>query len=109
MASLSSEQYAAFPNKLIRVITAVPSSPADLCSANAQIWQINICNTTAGALTFSIYDKQGTPRYALKAVSIAANTTYIVAWPEGQFFSDGVSWVASGSGLEASIVGGYET
>lgn len=108
MASLSSDRYQPFPHQISETITTVPAVAADLTTTDSRLWQISIANTTAGALTFTLKDKQATPRYALAAVSIAANTTYVVAWPEGQFFSGGVNWVASGAGLEASVIGCYK-
>jgi len=109
MASQSSTRLYRFAKPLSEVITAVPSTPADLCATDAQIWQVSVCNTTAGALTFSLYDKQATPRYAVKAKSIAANDTVIYAWPEGLFLSGGITWGASNTGLEVSIVGSYKS
>ena len=108
MASLSSARYQAFPNEFPEAISQVPDVAADLATKTAAIWQIFVCNTTSGALTFTVTDKQATPRYILPAVSIAGNTAYVCSWPEGQPCSGGVSWVASGVGLEASIVGRYK-
>lgn len=108
MATLSSVRYRAFPNSLSESVTTVPAVAADLATTDATIWQIMVCNTTAGAITFTVTDKQATPRYILPAVSIAGNTTYIVSWPEGQYCDSGISWVASGVGLQASLVGGYK-
>lgn len=108
MASLSSDRYQGFPHFITDTITAVPTSGTDLTTTDSRVWQISVCNTTAGALTFTMADKQGTPRYAIKAASIAANTTYVVAWPEGIPFSGGINWTSSGSGLEASVIGCYK-
>ena len=107
MASLSAERYRAFPNKLVEYLVPVPAVAADLSTNDTLLWQIHITNTTAGALTVTLTDLQTTPRYVLASVSIAANTSYIVAWPEGLLCPNGVNWVASGAGLQAAIVGAY--
>lgn len=105
MASLSSSRFVAFPVGISPLIVTVPAVAADLTATTSMMWQIVICNTTAGAVTFTLKDKQATPRNILTAVSIAANTTYIVSWPEGQYCEGGINWVASATGLEASVVG----
>ena len=107
MASLSSSNYKAFPLGFSAEIQLVPAVAADLATKDAMLWQLNVVNTTAGALTITMTDKQATPRYILPAVSIAANTAYVVSWPEGLFCDDGINWVASGVGLQASVVGTY--
>jgi len=109
MASLSAARYAAMPNKFSESLAAVPAVAADLATKDAMIWQIHVSNPTAGAITFTVTDKQATPRNVLPVVSIAANTAYVCSWPEGLFCSSGLAWVASGVGLEASIVGGYRS
>lgn len=107
MASLSAERYAAMPNKFSESLAAVPAVSADLATKDAMIWQIHVSNPTAGAITFTVTDKQATPRNVLPVVSIAANTAYVISWPEGLFCDSGVAWVASGVGLEAAVIGGY--
>ena len=109
MASLSAARYAALPNKFSESLAAVPAVSADLATKNATIWQIHVANPTAGAISFTVTDKQSTPRNVIPVVSIAANTAYVCSWPEGLFCESGVAWVASGAGLEASIVGGYKS
>ena len=108
MASLSSSNFKAFPLGFSEAIQTVPTNAADIATKDAMLWQIHVVNTTAGALTITMTDKQATARYILPAVSIAANTAYVVSWPEGLFCDDGINWVASGSGLQASIVGTYK-
>ena len=108
MASLSSDRYQPFPHQITETLAAVPAVATDLTTTDTRIWQITVANTTAGALTFTLKDRQATPRYICAAVSIAANTTYILAWPEGQFGSSGLNWSGSGAGLEASVVGCYK-
>lgn len=86
---------------------AVPAVAADVTTTDTVIYQISITNTTAGALTLTIKDKAGTPSELFEAVSIAANTTYVAAFPFGEHMVGGVNWVASGVGLKARIFGYY--
>lgn len=86
---------------------AVPAVAADVVAKDAIIYQITVANTTAGALTFTVQDKDGTPSEVMDAVSIAANTTYVIAFPFGEPMVGGINWVASGVGLKASIYGYY--
>jgi hypothetical protein len=108
MASLNSQNWSPYRNSVSEVIVAVPSVAADLAASDTRLYQISVCNTTGGALTLTLKDKQITPRNILTAVSIAANTSYIVVWPEGLFCSGGLNWVASGAGLEASVTAWYK-
>ena len=107
MASLSSSNFQAFPLGFSAAVRLVPDSAADLATKDAMLWQLHVSNTTAGALTLTITDKQATPRYLIPTVSIAANTAYVISWPEGLFCDDGINWVASAVGLQASVVGTY--
>lgn len=84
---------------------SVPSSPTTLTSVDSWIFQIVLANSTSGALTVTIQDKQGTPVCILCSVSLPANTTYIVPFPEGLKFESGITWSASGSGVNAAIAG----
>ena len=81
MASLSSQNWSPYKNSVSELITAVPAVAADLTTTDTRLYQISICNTTAGALTFTLKDKQSSAKNILTAVSIAANTAYICAWP----------------------------
>lgn len=108
MASLSASNYVAFPNSLPRNLTAVPAILTDICTTDALVFQVHVSNTTGGALTFLVQDKQATPGQLVPTVSIAANTAYILAWPEGQPASSGLSVQGSGAGLQVSFVGSYK-
>lgn len=108
MASLSSERQITYSHTVSETIAAVPSSATDLTTTDTRLWQISVANTTAGALTFVVLDKQTTPRTVIPTVSIAANTAYIISWPEGVFCSSGINWAASATGLEASVIASYK-
>lgn len=85
-------------------LSRMPTVAADLSTKDTVIFQIVLCNTTAGAITTTIKDKQSTARFILNAASIAGNTTYVIAFPEGVRMKSGVNWVASGDGLDAEVV-----
>lgn len=59
---------------------------------NLDCWvdEIDLANTTVGAVTFTITDSQGTPINGYKAQSLAANTSLAVQWPGGRFFDGGM-------------------
>ncbi len=87
-------------------LQTVPAVAADFSTVNSWIKQISVANTTAGAITFLVKDKQSTPRTLVPTVSIPANTGVLFNYTDDcQFMSGGINWVASGVGLEASISG----
>jgi hypothetical protein len=83
---------------------AVPTSTTAIATVDAYLRMITISNPTAGAITFTLADRQGSPISALGAVSIGANTTYIVIWAKeedemGYWCPNGFTLTSSGSGL----------
>lgn len=109
MSTFSSKNFdAGLPNQVTRAIVPVPTVATDLFTTDGQIFQISITNGTAGDLTITILDKQGTPRAAMRATTIRANSTVSFNWDEGLTLVGGMNWVASGVGLEASIVAYYK-
>lgn len=91
------------PTRLSGNIRAIPSSATDLTAKTAQLFQLVVSNTTAGALTLSVWDKNTSPLALLTAVSFPANSITIMSFPEGQDMAGGIRWQASGSGLVAGI------
>lgn len=84
------------------------NSLTPVTTADTWVFQITIANKTAGAVTATVQDAQGTPVCILCAVSIAANTTYVIAFPEGQKFESGLSVQASANNsLNYSLFGFY--
>lgn len=87
----------------------VPSSATDVATTDTWIFQITITNVTASAATITMTDKATVPLDFLKTVSIAANTTYVIVFPEGKKFKNGLTWVSgTASALNASLVGWYK-
>ena len=78
---------------------AVPTSLGDVTTSDARVVEITLTNTTAGALTVTVQDKQGSPQAFLSSVSIAANSTYVIETPGLRYMPGGISWQASGSGI----------
>lgn len=77
----------------------VPTSLTVVTTQDSMLTGITITNTTGGALTFTLQSGQPSPVVFLPAVSIAANTTYVVNIPFGVWMVRGFSVQASGSGL----------
>lgn len=78
---------------------AVPTSTTTITAFDAYLKTITVSNPTAGAITFTLSDKQASPIAILGAVSIAANTTYVIVWPELYWCPGGFTVTSSGSGL----------
>ncbi len=84
----------------------VPATPTTFSSVNSWIKQISVANTTAGALTFTVLDKQSVPKTLVPTISIAANTAVLFNYTDDcQFMSGGITWSGSGVGLVGSISG----
>jgi hypothetical protein len=78
---------------------AVPTSTTVVATYDAYLKTVTVANTTAGALTFTLADRQASPIAAMAAVSIAANTSYVIVWPALYWSPGGFTVLASGSGL----------
>ena len=86
-------------------LQTVPDSSTALSASDTWIFQIVVTNTTGTAATFTMTDRASSPKTLLPAVSIAANTTYIIPFPEGQKMKGGILWLTgTTSALTASIV-----
>lgn len=77
----------------------VPTSTTTVAAVDAYLKGITVANTTSGALTFTLCDKQGSPVCVLTAVSIGANTTYVIHWPTLYWCPGGFTVAASSTGL----------
>jgi two-component sensor histidine kinase len=103
-ASNSTKFAAPGTRQLSRAIQLVPSSDTDVATTDTEIYQINLANITGAACTFTVKDKQATARYLIASANVAANTTYVIVWPEGAYMEDGFSWSSdTASCLQASV------
>ncbi len=78
---------------------SVPTSSTAVTTSDAYLKSVTITNTTGSAVTFTLSDRQASPVAALSAVSIAANTTYVVSFPNLYWCPGGFTVTAGGSGL----------
>jgi hypothetical protein len=78
---------------------AVPTSIAAIATQDAYLKTVTVTNTTSGALTFTLADRQASPIAVLAAVSVGANTTYVIVFPSPYWCPSGFTALASGSGL----------
>lgn len=93
-------------NSLTGGMQTIPNVAADLTTSDTWIFQLFICNKTAGAITVTITDKAASAKSLLAAKSIGANDFLDLNFPEGLLMTGGINWVASGAdSLDASIVG----
>ena len=83
-------------------IQVVPNTPTSLASTDTYIFQITATNVTGATATFTVTD--GTGKYLCSAIAIPANTTYVMAFPEGVRMASGASWSSdTSSAIQASI------
>lgn len=78
---------------------AVPTSTTIVTIFDAYLSTITVSNPTSGAITFTLADRQASPIAALPAVSIPANTAYVIVWPAGYWCPNGFTITSSGAGL----------
>lgn len=75
-------------------------------SQDCVIFQLVFVNKTAGAVTVTVTDQNATPLDLLTALSLAANSTTVINFQEGQFMPGGFKWGASATtSINASVVG----
>lgn len=87
---------------------AVPTSPTDVLVQTGGIYLdlAILTNTTGAAIPCTIQDKQGSPLAFLSSVSVAANTTFVIA-AQGRWFPGGITWSCTGVGVIGYLAGKY--
>lgn len=78
---------------------AVPTSSTPVVTVDAYLQTVTVTNTSGSAVSFTLADRQGSPVAVMAAVSIAANTTYVIAFPSLYWCPSGFSVLASATGL----------
>lgn len=78
---------------------AVPTSSTTVTSYDAYLKTVTVANTTASPITFTLADKQGSPVNVLSAVSVPANTTSVITFPDLYWCPGGFTVQAGGNGL----------
>jgi hypothetical protein len=86
---------------------AVPTSTTIITAQDAYLKGVTVSNPTAGAITFSLCDRQAAPICVLPAVSIAANTTYVIVWPELRLYWCPFGFTATSSGAGLTYYAGW--
>lgn len=106
-AASASTRFASPGTRVIsRALQVVPDSATALTTTDTDLYQLSLGNTTGSACTFTLADRATSAKTIMGAVSIAANTTYVIAWPEGMFMSNGVTWSSgTASCLTAGVKG----
>jgi hypothetical protein len=77
------------------VPTLVSATPTDVWTQDVYLEAMSLSNESAGSVTCTIQDKQGTPRSYFKTVAIAANSTYNDQSVNRRFFPGGLTWSCS--------------
>lgn len=76
-------------------LQAVPAVAADLSTTDTWIFEINLTtNSSCSSCTITISDKQTSAKNLLDTVVLAANTHYVLVYPEGVKMKGGINWVA---------------
>lgn len=88
-----------------KALQTVPDSTTAVASTDTEIYQISLGNVTGSACTFTLADRAASPKTLMAAVSIAANTTYVIGWPEGVFMDEGFTW---SSGTASCLTAGVK-
>ena len=83
----------------------VPATPTAATSTTTCLASLFFNNTTAGALTISVTDGQGTPVALVSTFSLPAYSTVGWSWPNGMQMTTGVKWNASASGVTGGMFG----
>jgi hypothetical protein len=93
------------PQQLFQYASAGPGSATDIATATVWVDQVFVCNTTGGALTFTMADKAGTPVEVYTAKSIAANDVLgPVTFEPPLVCTDGIN-INAAAGLDVRIQG----
>jgi len=89
--------------KFTQALQAMPTSSTAITASTTCIYLLSISNTSAGSLTVTLSDNQGTPINFLNAVTVLAGETrqYVNL---GKFTS-GIKVQASGSGITYALEG----
>ena len=92
-----------FPVDVVGAAQVVPTSLTAITATDSQIFTLYISNPTAGAITFTLTDGQGSPVSLFSATSIASKGVLSFDLRQGIQLTSGVKWQAGGAGL----VGAY--
>ncbi len=79
----------------------VPTSPTDEITFTCRLFELQFTNNTASDITVTVQDRQGTPITVIPAMTVYAHGG-IVIWSckRGRLMPNGVTWSASGAGLD---------
>jgi hypothetical protein len=88
-----------------KALQTVPDSPTAVTTTDTEIYQITLGNTTGGACTFTLADRATSAKTIMSSVSVAANYTYVIVWPEGMFMDEGFTW---SSGTASCLTAGVK-
>ncbi len=87
-------------------LQVLTNTPTNATATDTWIFQLVFNNKTGGAVTVTVTDNATVPLDLLTTVSIAANTAYVIVFPEGQYMPNGFKWSASANtSINASVKG----
>lgn len=81
----------------------VPSGTTVEYTSSFRLREFQMANTTAGAITVSVYDGAGI--YFIPSLSLAAGGIISGFFELGRPMTNGLTWTASGAGVDGYFVG----
>jgi hypothetical protein len=93
------------PDKAYRHEAAVAAAPTVVTAVTTHLTKIRVVNTTAGAITFTMTNNEGSPVDKYTAVPIAANSILHEHFEVPEKMTSGIKLSASGAGLLISLAG----
>lgn len=96
----------AYPRDVEIINAAIPTGLTAVTSVDTEIYEINVSNPTAGAITFLVQDKQTSPQVEIPTISVPPNVVDLAVYTGvGLLSKGGVSWQAGSAGLVGSLRG----
>lgn len=88
---------------------AVPTSATDLCAQTFYATEIVLTNTNSGTGTTTVTatSKTGVLLFTAAIPGTGGSNNYVIAYPQGLQFPGGVTWQATGTGVNGYVKGGF--
>lgn len=89
------------------VVVTMPNSLTDFTTTDSYLFQATFTNTTSGAVTIKVLDKNSTAKTVISdQASLQAGGSVIFAWPQGIYMKGGITWVCSAAAsVDAQLYG----
>ena len=85
----------------------IPAAGEDVFTADIEVTELHLVNSSGSAVTVTVTDKQGTPLPLVAGVSIAANADHLRQF-RGRLCPGGLHWSASVDAVVTGAVRGRQ-